>query len=104
MEFDDEKLAELGASLKTQGFIQPLAVRSCRSSDAPCPFQLIEGERCWLAARAIGLAEVPCLVRPATDAEMAELALVANDQREGLNPIERARSYQGSRKRMGQGQ
>ena len=87
-EFHAEQLTELVASIRERGIIQPLIVRVVRGS-----YELIAGERRWRAAKEVGLAEVPAIVREATDREVLELALVENLQREDLNPIEEALAY-----------
>jgi len=87
--FDQEALAELSASIKTSGVIQPVVVRR-RGDD----YELIAGERRWRAARMAGLDRVPAVVRDATDAQSLELALVENLLREDLNPMEEAEAYQ----------
>jgi ParB family chromosome partitioning protein len=89
-DFDQEALEELATSLKTYGLIQPVTVR--RLSEGA--FQLISGERRFRAAKLAGLEEVPAYVRLADDQEMLEMALVENIQREELNAIEVAISYQ----------
>jgi ParB family chromosome partitioning protein len=85
---DPQKLEELARSMTEQGIVQPLVVRRTGSR-----FQLIAGERRWRAAQKAGLTRVPALVRNATDAELLEIALVENIQREELNPIEEAGAY-----------
>jgi ParB family chromosome partitioning protein len=85
---DAERLQELASSLTEQGVIQPLVVRRVGSR-----FQIIAGERRWRAAQKAGLPKVPVIVREATDAELLEIALVENIQREELNPIEEATAY-----------
>jgi ParB family chromosome partitioning protein len=86
--FDEAKLKELAASIKSQGVLQPLLVR--RDGER---FRLIAGERRWRAAQLAGLEEVPCLVREASDAEAFQMALVENLQRADLNPLEEAEGY-----------
>lgn len=88
-EFDSEALEELVASIKQQGVITPITVR--RMPDGK--YQLVAGERRLRAARMAGLAEIPAYVRIATDAQMMEMALVENIQRENLNAMEIAFSY-----------
>lgn len=85
---DAAKLAELASSMKEQGVVQPLVVRRVGGR-----FQIIAGERRLRAARQAGLAKVPVVVREASDAELVEIALVENIQREELNPIEEAAAY-----------
>ena len=86
--FDEAKIDELAASIRNQGIIQPLVVR--RKGDG---YELIAGERRWRAAMRAGLAQVPIVVRDASDHEALQLALVENLQREDLNPIEEANGY-----------
>ncbi len=87
-EFREEQLAELVESIRALGIIQPLIVRKVENS-----YELIAGERRWRAAQAVGLTEVPAIVRDAGDREVLELALVENLQREDLNAIEEALAY-----------
>ena len=89
VEFPAEHLHELVESIRERGIIQPLIVRKVDGR-----YELIAGERRWRAARELGLAEAPAIVREATDQEVCELALIENLQREGLNPIEEASGYQ----------
>jgi ParB family chromosome partitioning protein len=84
----DGSIAELAASVKSSGIIQPLVLR--RTTDG---FELIVGERRWRAAKLAGLAEVPAIVRDVDGFTKAQMALVENIQREDLNPIERAQGY-----------
>ena len=88
--FDRGQLEQLAASLKRDGLIQPLAVRA----HGPHHFQIIAGERRKQAAAIAGLAALPCIVREATDADMMMLAIIENDLRVELNPIERALAYE----------
>lgn len=90
-EFDEEALAELAASLKQYGVIQPLVVTPALNGT----HQLIAGERRWRAARIAGLSEVPVIVRTAKDQERLELALIENVQRVDLSPLEQAASIEG---------
>ncbi|HOS42238.1 MAG TPA: ParB/RepB/Spo0J family partition protein, partial [Armatimonadota bacterium] len=87
--FAPEALEELAASIRQHGILQPLTVRVREGG-----YELIAGERRLQAARRAGLADVPVMVRDCDDREMLELALVENLQREDLNPLEAARSYQ----------
>lgn len=88
--FDEESLSELADSIKVHGIIQPITVR--RLSERK--FQLISGERRYHAARLAGLLRIPAYVRTANDQQMLEMALIENIQRENLNAIEIALSYQ----------
>ncbi len=89
-EFDQEALKELSASIKIHGLIQPVTVRRLSENE----FQLISGERRLRASKLAGLTEVPAYIRLANDQEMLEMALVENIQREQLNAIEVAITYQ----------
>jgi ParB family chromosome partitioning protein len=86
--FQPERLEELAASIRANGIIQPLIVRSVGDQ-----YQLVAGERRWRAAKLVGLAEVPVVVQDIADPRMLELALLENIQREDLNPIETAQAY-----------
>ncbi len=88
--FDQEKLDELAASIKQLGIIQPLTLRQVR----PNKYQLISGERRFRASQLAGLKSVPAYVRVANDQDMLEMALVENIQRDDLDAIEVAISYQ----------
>lgn len=89
-DFDEERLEELSASIKTLGIIQPLTLRKINEHR----YQIIAGERRFRASKMAGLTTVPAYVRDAGDDTMLELALVENIQRHDLNPIEEALSYQ----------
>jgi ParB family transcriptional regulator, chromosome partitioning protein len=88
--FHDERLEELAASIRTQGIIQPLIVRTRPAGG----YELIAGERRWRAAQRAGLHEVPAVIRDVAPAQAFEMALVENLQREDLNPIEEAAGYE----------
>lgn len=88
--FDTEALEELADSIRTLGIIQPLTLRQC----GPQQYQIISGERRFRAAKAAGLSQVPAYIRQADDAAMLEMAIVENIQREDLDPIETALSFQ----------
>lgn len=89
IEFDKEGLAELAASIKELGLVQPLTVRKLGNDK----FQIISGERRFRASQAAGLKELPAYIRIANDQAMLEMALVENIQRRDLNPLEIAFSY-----------
>ena len=89
-EFDEAALEELRESIARHGILQPLSVRAVGDGK----YELIAGERRLRAARLAGRETVPVVVRTASDAEMAEMALIENIQREDLNPIEEARAYE----------
>ena len=86
--FAEAELAELAASIKTQGIIQPLLVRKDAKG-----YELVAGERRLRAAKMVGLTEVPVVVKDLSDAEMLEVSIVENIQREDFNPIEEADAY-----------
>lgn len=89
-DFESEALHELAESITRQGIIQPVTVRKLDSGK----YQLISGERRFRAAQMAGLQTIPAFIRIAKDHQMLEMALVENIQRENLNPIEVAISYQ----------
>lgn len=89
---DSESLAELAASIKEHGLIQPLIVTRARPTER-APYQLIAGERRWRAAQLAGLSVVPAMVKEATPQQFLELALVENIQRADLAPLEEAEAY-----------
>ncbi len=89
-EFNQEKLHELALSIQQLGIIQPITVRKLKDNK----YQLISGERRFRASKISGFDKIPAFVRIANDQEMLEMALVENIQRENLNPIEIALSYQ----------
>jgi ParB family chromosome partitioning protein len=88
--FDPAELAELAASIREHGIIQPLIVRR---GEQPDQYTLIAGERRLLAARQAALERVPAIVREATQQELVELALIENVQRADLSPLEAAEAY-----------
>ena len=88
--FSKEKIQELTQSIKTNGLIQPIIVRHNNQNNK---YEIIAGERRWLAAQNAGLHEVPVVVLKITDLQALELAIVENIQREDLNIIEEARGY-----------
>ncbi len=90
---DPDSLAELAASIKEHGLLQPLIVTRALPT-ARAPYQLIAGERRWRAAQQAGLNIVPVLLKEATPQQFLELALVENIQRSDLNPLEEAEAYQ----------
>lgn len=87
--FPEEELAELAASIKESGVLQPIMVR--RKGDGI--YELISGERRWRASKEAGLETIPVVIRNCSDQESLLLALVENLQREDLNPMETARAY-----------
>jgi ParB family transcriptional regulator, chromosome partitioning protein len=88
LEFDLERLESLAESVKKNGVLQPILVRKFNED-----YQIIAGERRWKAAKMCGLKVVPVIIRDVVDAQVLELALVENLQREDLNPIEEAMAY-----------
>ena len=90
--FNEEKLEELSLSIKENGVIQPIAVRPKNYEEGK--FEIIAGERRWLAAQKAGLNEVPVVILNIDDQKSLEIAIVENVQRQDLNVIEEARGYQ----------
>ena len=89
--FKEEKLEELANSIRKNGIIQPIAVRHSKSSSGK--YEIVAGERRWLAAQKAGLHEIPVTILELSDVESLEVAIVENIQRDDLNPIEEARGY-----------
>ena len=87
--FDTEALSQLAESIAIHGVLQPILVRELGGER----YQIIAGERRWRAAKMAGVSEVPVVLLEKTDAEVAEIALIENIQREDLNPIEEAAAY-----------
>ncbi|MBL6857666.1 MAG: ParB/RepB/Spo0J family partition protein [Pelagibacteraceae bacterium] len=87
--FDEKKIEELSQSIKKNGLIQPIAVRKGKNSK----YEIIAGERRWLAAQRAGLHDVPVVVLNLSDNQSLELAIIENIQREELNSIEEAKGY-----------
>ena len=90
--FDKESLDELANSIKKQGVIQPIVVRPDKTSEGK--YEIIAGERRWLASQNAGLHEVPVVILNVDDVKSLEFAIVENVQRQDLNPIEEAQGYQ----------
>jgi len=90
--FDEENLNNLVNSIRERGIIQPIIVR--KSEDQISKYEIIAGERRWLAAQKAGLHEVPVVVTEADDLKSLEFAIVENVQRHDLNPLEEAQGYQ----------
>ena len=90
--FDKENLEELTNSLREQGVIQPIVVRPDKALDGK--YEIIAGERRWLASQNAGLHEIPVVILNVDDVKSLEFAIVENVQRQDLNPIEEARGYQ----------
>ncbi len=89
-DFDEQALRELSESIEVQGLIQPITVRQVGKNE----YQLISGERRLRASKMAGITEIPAYVRTANDQQMLEMALIENIQRENLNAIEIALSFQ----------
>ena len=89
--FDEDSLNDLEKSIRERGIIQPIIVRK---SDENSKYEIIAGERRWLAAQKAGLHEVPVVVTEADDLKSLEFAIVENVQRNDLNPLEEAQGYQ----------
>ena len=89
--FSEEKLEELANSIKKNGIIQPIAVRPNKSENGK--YEIIAGERRWMAAQKAGLHKIPVTILDLSDVESLEVAIVENIQRDDLNPIEEARGY-----------
>tara|TARA_Y100001970_G_scaffold258833_1_gene339159 strand:+ start:2611 stop:3456 length:846 start_codon:yes stop_codon:yes gene_type:complete len=89
--FDEESLSDLTSSIKERGVIQPIIVRNSNSDNSK--FEIIAGERRWLAARKAGLHDIPVVVTDADDLKSLEFAIVENVQRHDLNPLEEAQGY-----------
>ena len=90
--FDQNKLEALSVSIKMNGIIQPIAVREDKTD--PGRYEIIAGERRWLAAQKAGLHEVPIVIHDLGDNETLEVAIIENIHREDLNSIEEAKGYQ----------
>jgi ParB family chromosome partitioning protein len=89
--FDDANLEDLTNSIKARGMIQPIIVR--KSNNENSKFEIIAGERRWLAAQSAGIHNVPVVITEADDLKSLEFAIVENVQRHDLNPLEEAQSY-----------
>lgn len=87
-DFDESKLDELAASMKQHGVLQPVILRKKGSV-----YELVAGERRWRAAAKAGIERIPAIVKELSDAEVMEIALIENLQREDLNPMEEAMAY-----------
>ena len=89
--FNENKLEELSKSIKKNGIIQPIAVRPKKHE--PGKYEIVAGERRWIAAQRAGLHEIPVNILNLSDVESLEVAIVENIQRDDLNPIEEAKGY-----------
>ena len=90
--FDKDHLEELSNSIKERGVVQPIIVR--KSNQSSGKYEIIAGERRWLASQNAGLHEIPAVIIEADDLKSLEFAIVENVQRQDLNPIEEAQGYQ----------
>lgn len=95
--FDQEKLAELAASIKEHGVIQPVVVRPLKGDG----YELIAGERRWRACQILGYKVIPAVIKKYKDLEAIAVSLIENVQRENLNPLEEASAYQQLIKKYG---
>lgn len=91
---DEDSLAELAASIKAQGVMQPILVRAVDSTPGAERYEIVAGERRWRASQLAGLSEVPVLIRNIPDEQALAMALIENIQRENLNPLEEAQGLQ----------
>jgi ParB family transcriptional regulator, chromosome partitioning protein len=96
LRFSEKELEALTESIKEQGIIQPILVRKDEQG-----YELIAGERRLKAAKRVGLTQIPAIVRDITDAELLEISIVENIQRENLNPMEEAEAYHRLMKEFG---
>jgi ParB family transcriptional regulator, chromosome partitioning protein len=92
--FDEAQLTELAQSIAASGVVQPIVVRPLNQPNGQAKYQLITGERRWLASRKAGKTTIPAIVRQASDEQTLEMTIVENLQRADLNPMEQARAYQ----------
>ena len=97
--FAEKDLQDLAASIREKGILQPLILRNHRQHDGQ--FEIVAGERRWRAAQLAGAHEVPAILRDLTDAEVLELAIVENIQREDLNSVEEALAFRQLMDRFG---
>ena len=93
-EFNEEELAELAASIRENGLLQPIVVRPAGNRQGAGRWELVAGERRWRAVTRLGWTDVPALVRQVDDRTLLVLALVENLQRSGLSAMEEAQGYQ----------
>ncbi|SHM18204.1 chromosome partitioning protein, ParB family [Caldanaerovirga acetigignens] len=87
-DFDEEKIRELASSIKEHGVLQPVILRKAKEG-----YELVAGERRWRAAKLAGIKKIPAVVKNLTDAEVMQIALIENLQREDLTPMEEAMAY-----------
>lgn len=86
--FDEEKIKELAFSIKEHGVLQPVILRKTKTG-----YELVAGERRWRAAKIAGIEKIPAIIKNLTDAQVMQIALIENLQREDLNPVEEAMAY-----------
>jgi ParB family transcriptional regulator, chromosome partitioning protein len=94
LHMEEETLAELAASIKARGVIQPIVVRRLPEGSVGARYEIIAGERRWQAAKLAGLTDIPTIVRELSDRDAVAVALIENIQREGLTAAEEARALQ----------
>jgi ParB family chromosome partitioning protein len=92
IDMHEDSLKDLAESIRVQGVVQPIVVRSVGQSNGETHYEIVAGERRWRAAQLAGLQTVPALIRDIPDEAAVAVALIENIQRENLNPIEEARS------------
>ena len=92
--FDEAQLTELTRSIAASGVVQPIVVRPLSQNNGLVKYQLITGERRWLASRKAGKSTIPAILRQVSDEQALEMTIVENLQRADLNPMEQARAYQ----------
>jgi len=92
--FDDEKIEELAKSIKKNGLIQPIVVRVDKDEAEGKTYEIIAGERRWLAAQRAGLHDIPVIILNINDKQSLELAIIENIQREELNSMDEAKGYE----------
>jgi len=97
--FTDAELAELAASIKEKGVLQPILLRAV--TNRPYMYEIVAGERRYRASKMAGLSEIPALVKTLSNENAMEIALIENVQRENLNPIEEAAAYQNLMEKCG---
>ncbi len=97
--FSDDELADLAASIKEKGVLQPILLRAV--SGRPYLYEIVAGERRYRASKMAGLAEIPALVKTLNDENAMEIALIENVQRENLNPIEEGAAYKNLMEKCG---
>lgn len=97
--FDEDELADLAASIREKGVLQPILVRSVYNQ--PFQYEIVAGERRYRASKMAGLSEIPALVKSLEDKNAMEIALIENVQRENLNPLEESAAYRNLMEKAG---